>query len=151
MHSAFYNLAVDGFPEIIEMTQFLLDNIVLLIVVVVAALGLLIPTINSRRYGPELLPQDAVRLINHKQAQLVDVRKPAEFKRGHISGAVNIPSDVIQGKLDRLDRNRPVILVDGMGSSSRTCARLLRGIGFKEVFVLEGGLVSWTKENLPLE
>ena len=41
--------------------------------------------------------------------------------------------------------------MDNMGSASRTAAKLLRGVGFSEVYVLEGGIVSWTKENLPLE
>ena len=134
-----------------EMTQFLLDNIVLLLVIFIAAAGLLLPVLNSRRYGPEVPAQAAVRLINQKQAQLIDVRKPADFRRGHISGALNLPADSIQNRLDCLDRNRPIVLVDNMGASSRTCARLLRGVGFNDVYVLEGGIVSWTKENLPLE
>ena len=133
------------------MTQFLLDNIVLVLVILISASGLLIPMLNARRYGPELTPQQAVALINHKRAQLVDVRKPADFKRGHVTGAVNLPSDQIQNNLNRLDRARPVILMDNMGSASRTAAKLLRGVGFSEVYVLEGGIVSWTKENLPLE
>ena len=125
------------------MTQFLLDNIVLVLVILISAAGLLIPMLNARRYGPELTPQQAVALV--------DVRKPADFKRGHVTGAVNLPSDQIQNNLNRLDRARPVILMDNMGSASRTAAKLLRGVGFSEVYVLEGGIVSWTKENLPLE
>lgn len=133
------------------MTQFLLDNIVLVLVILISAAGLLVPMLNARRYGPELSPQQTVSMMNNKRAQLVDVRKPADFKRGHVTGALNLPADAIQNKLDRLDRSRPVILMDNMGSSARTCARLLRGVGFQEVYVLEGGIVSWTKENLPLE
>ena len=47
------------------MTQFLLDNIVLVLVILISAAGLLIPMLNARRYGPELTPQQAVALINH--------------------------------------------------------------------------------------
>ena len=133
------------------MLSFILDNVLLLTVIVLTIVALLLPAFMQRRYGPQITPQEATKLINKEHAQVIDVRKPADFKRGHVTGAVNLPSDQIQNNLNRLDRARPVILMDNMGSASRTAAKLLRGVGFSEVYVLEGGIVSWTKENLPLE
>lgn len=133
------------------MTQFLIDNAMLLAVIVISVVALVLPIINAKRYGPEVSPAQATVLINHKKAQLIDVRKPVDFRKGHVPGARNIPVDQIQNALGQLDRERPVVLVDQTGGASRVPARLLRGVGFKEVYILENGLLGWIKEKMPLE
>lgn len=133
------------------MSQFLTDNILLILIIVISAGGLLMPYVNRRRYGPEVTPAEATRLINHENAQVVDVRKPAEFRKGHIANSINMPADVIQNRLGELKKDRPVILVDASGQTSRLPARLLRGVGFEKVFVMENGLLAWQKESMPLE
>ena len=46
------------------MSQFLIDNSLLIVVIAVSVLGLLIPVINTRRYAPEVSPAQATELIN---------------------------------------------------------------------------------------
>ena len=41
------------------MSQFLIDNSLLIVVIAVSVLGLLIPVINTRRYAPEVSPAQA--------------------------------------------------------------------------------------------
>lgn len=132
------------------MQQFLLDNILLIGVIVVSAGGLIFQGFLKKSTGPVGTPADVTALINRKNAQVIDLRKPDEYKKGHIATAQNIPLDQIQNYLGQIDKNRPVVLVDKTGSLSRTAARLLRGVGFKEVYVLEGGLVEWKKADMPL-
>ncbi len=132
------------------MQQFLIDNILLIGVIIVSAGGLIFQSLSQKRSGPSVSPGDATTLINRKNAQIIDLRKPEEFKKGHIANSQNIPGDKIQNVLGQIDKSRPVLLVDKMGSFSRTAARLLRGVGFAEVYILEGGLVEWQKNNLPL-
>ena len=133
------------------MLQFLQQNLMLLAVIVIALIALLLPMLNAKRYAPEVSPKNAIDMINKRKAQVIDVRKPAEFKRGHIAGSVNYPADHIQNVLKELDRTRPVILIDQTGAGSRPVAKLLRGVGFAEVYILETGLIGWLKEKLPLE
>ena len=97
--------------------------------IAVSVLGLLIPVINTRRYAPEVSPAQATELINRQGAQIVDVRKAADFAKGHIANSRNIPADQIQNEFGKLKRERPVILVDQTGAGSRPVARLLRGVG----------------------
>lgn len=94
------------------MSQFLIDNSLLIVVIAVSVLGLLIPVINTRRYAPEVSPAQATELINRQGAQIVDVRKAADFAKGHIANSRNIPADQIQNEFGKLKRERPVILVD---------------------------------------
>lgn len=131
--------------------QFLSDNVLLVAVMLLSALALALPYLTSKRYGPSVNPQEATYLINKKNAQIVDVRKAADFRKGHLPNAVNMPHDQLQNLFKQLDRKRPVILVDQSGATSRRCALQLRNVGFQEVFVLDGGLVDWVKGNLPLE
>lgn len=131
--------------------QFLIDNILLIAVVIVALMGLMLPMINNRRFGPEVTPAQATELINRHSAQVIDVRKAADYSKGHIANARNIPADQIQHALGQLDKERPVILVDKTGAGSRPIARLLRGVGFKQVSILEHGILGWQQAKMPLE
>ena len=129
------------------MSQFLIDNSLLIVVIAVSVLGLLIPVINTRRYAPEVSPAQATELINRQGAQIVDVRKAADFAKGHIANSRNIPADQIQNEFGKLKRERPVILVDQTGAGSRP----LRGVGFQRVTILERGIVGWLQAKMPLE
>ena len=131
------------------MNAFLLDNILLIAIICVCVVSLAWPYVAKRRWGPEVDNRSATELINHKNAQIVDLRDPADFKKECIARSVNIPADRIQYELGKLDKTRPVLLVDDDGRRSRMASPLLRGTGFKEVFILAGGLNAWRTAKLP--
>lgn len=131
------------------MNAFLLDNILLIAIICVCVVSLAWPYVAKRRRGPEVDNRSATELINHKNAQIVDLRDPADFKKECIARSVNIPADRIQNELGKLDKTRPVLLVDDDGRRSRMASPLLRGTGFKEVFILAGGLNAWRTAKLP--
>lgn len=131
------------------MNAFLLDNILLIAIICVCVVSLAWPYVAKRRWGPEVDNRSATELINHKNAQIVDLRDPADFKKECIARSVNIPADRIQNELGKLDKKRPVLLVDDDGRRSRMASPLLRGTGFKEVFILAGGLNAWRTAKLP--
>ena len=131
------------------MNAFLLDNILLIAIICVCVVSLAWPYVAKRRWGPEVDNRSAPELINHKNAQIVDLRDPADFKKECIARSVNIPADRIQNELGKLDKTRPVLLVDDDGRRSRMASPLLRGTGFKEVFILAGGLNAWRTAKLP--
>ena len=131
------------------MNAFLLDNILLIAIICVCVVSLAWPYVAKRRWGPEVDNRSATELINHKNAQIVDLRAPADFKKECIARSVNIPADRIQNELGKLDKTRPVLLVDDDGRRPRMASPLLRGTGFKEVFILAGGLNAWRTAKLP--
>lgn len=131
------------------MNAFLLDNILLIAIICVCVVSLAWPYVAKRRWGPEVDNRSATELINHKNAQIVDLRDPVDFKKECIARSVNIPADRIQNELGKLDKTRPVLLVDDDGRRSRMASPLLRGTGFKEVFILAGGLNAWRTAKLP--
>lgn len=76
------------------------------------------------------LPREAVTLL--------DVRTPAEFARGHIDGAINIPLDSLRRGTARLDADKPVYVNCHSGLRSYLACRLLTQRGF-DCYNLSGG------------
>lgn len=133
------------------MSQFIVQNALLIIIAVIAAVSLAMPLINTRRFGPMVSSEQAVSLINKQNALVVDVRAQKDFKRVRIANSVNIPANEIQNRLGELSKGRTIIVVDNSGNMSAAASKLLRGVGFTKVYVLDSGLVGWMRDKLPLE
>ena len=133
------------------MSQFIVQNALLIIIAVIAAVSLAKPLINTRRFGPMVSSEQAVSLINKQNALVVDVRAQKDFKRVRIANSVNIPANEIQNRLGELSKDRTIIVVDNSGNMSAAASKLLRGVGFTKVYVLDSGLVGWMRDKLPLE
>ena len=133
------------------MSQFIVQNALLIIIAVIAAVSLAMSLINTRRFGPMVSSEQAVSLINKQNALVVDVRAQKDFKRVRIANSVNIPANEIQNRLGELSKDRTIIVVDNSGNMSAAASKLLRGVGFTKVYVLDSGLVGWMRDKLPLE
>jgi rhodanese-related sulfurtransferase len=83
------------------------------------------------------------------QVQLVDVRDDSEWQAGRIEGAVHIPEDDLEDRLDEIDRSRAVITVCRAGTRSDDAAEWLRGQGF-DAQSLDGGMLAWKWAGLPI-
>ncbi len=85
--------------------------------------------------------------------QLVDVRTLEEFNNGHLANAQNIcvTDDDFQKKLVDLDKNKPVYLYCRSGKRSAKAAKLMKELGFKEIYDMEGGYTSWEEHGFETE
>lgn len=83
--------------------------------------------------------------------QVVDVRRPEEYSAGHLPGAVLAPLGEDDASLDRLDPERPTVLVCGTGYRSSAAAKFLRDRGFRRLANLVGGTDAWVQAGLPYE
>jgi rhodanese-related sulfurtransferase len=81
--------------------------------------------------------------------QWIDVRSPGEFSAGHIPGAVNIPMEQIESRIDDLLPGVPIVLICQAGKRARLVAGLLEPCR-KDLTVLEGGTAAWNAAGLPL-
>ena len=89
------------------------------------------------------------QLRSHTPAQLVDVRSSSEFASGHIRGAVNIPMDQIEARLDDLVLDHPIVLICQTGKRARMTAGLLEPC-HRQIAVLEGGTKAWMDAGFPV-
>jgi rhodanese-related sulfurtransferase len=63
-------------------------------------------------------------------AVIVDVRTAAEFKTGHIQGAINIPLDQVKSKMAELKKaNKPIITCCRSGSRSGMAKSMIHAAG----------------------
>jgi rhodanese-related sulfurtransferase len=79
--------------------------------------------------------------------QIVDVRSPAEFAGGALSGAVNLPLPRLRSLMSQLDPARPVLVNCAGGYRSIAAASMLRASGFSDVSDLLGGWNAWQAER----
>jgi len=74
---------------------------------------------------------------------LLDVRQPGEYESEHLPGAKLIPLPDLKDAFSQLDSLKPVIVYCRSGSRSLAAAQLLSGLGFDEIYNLEGGIMGW--------
>lgn len=74
-------------------------------------------------------------------AQVLDVRTPQEYAKGHIQGAVNINylDHDFQEKLKQLDFNKPVFVYCAAGARSGKSCKIMETLGFTIIYDLKGG------------
>ncbi len=72
-----------------------------------------------------------------KEAVVIDVRTPAEFREGHVKGSINIPLNVIQARFFEIkEMRKSVITVCLSGGRSSQAANFLKQQGLD---VINGG------------
>ncbi len=80
--------------------------------------------------------------------QLVDVRTPDEYMSGAIEGAKNInyfSAEFLEG-INKLDKEKPVVLYCRSGRRSAKAGENLIEAGFKEVYNVKGGYLEYSKQ-----
>ncbi len=81
--------------------------------------------------------------------QLIDVREPYEYEIVHINGEL-IPMGEIADQVDKIARDKPVIMQCRSGRRSADVIRMLEEKhGFDNLYNLEGGILAWAKEIDP--
>jgi rhodanese-related sulfurtransferase len=101
--------------------------------------------------GKRLGALEAVRMINDRDPLILDLRPAADFKRGHLLNAVNLPLLKLEEKIGEYarDKARTVIVYDAF-SSSHGAVEKLRKQGYAEVYPLRGGINAWLGASLPV-
>ncbi len=78
---------------------------------------------------------------------LLDVRTAAEFSKGNIETAINIPVDEIRNRLNEIDKNKQIYIYCEAGLRGYLAQRILKQNGFDKVSNLSGGYYLWNTCN----
>ena len=134
---------------------FIEKNLFLVIVCLVSGLMLLWPLVQRLMAGAvaDVSVQQAVQLINRRDAVVLDVRDSAEYASGHIPNSRHIPAAEVEKRLKELDKlkSRPIVVSDRSGNRAAATCALLKKNGFQEVFPLKGGILGWQQAAMPIE
>ena len=63
-------------------------------------------------------------------AMIIDVRSPAEFKGGHVKGAVNMPLQSLQANMSKIPKNKAIITCCASGMRSGSAKSILKAAGY---------------------
>ena len=98
-----------------------------------------------------MLVAELAQLIGTQQVVPVDIREPQVFARAHLPHAVNLPEAEIETRLAELHMlpGEPVLYCRS-GDRSKALSEKFAAEGMPVAF-LEGGLLSWEAEGLPLD
>jgi rhodanese-related sulfurtransferase len=113
----------------------------------VREVGNFITTLPADWHG--VAPAAARAQIDAIQPFILDIREVAEFREGHIAGAVNIPLRTLPANIAQLPRDRPIIVYCRIGHRGALAIPFLRGQGYNARSLM-GGLNAWTAANLPV-
>lgn len=96
----------------------------------------------QRKYLTFLNQDDFIE--GYRKAQLIDVREPNEYERGHIRGARNIPLTQLKQSLAAIRPDKPVYLYCQTHNRSTRAAHILYKNNYDNINVLHGGFKKWT-------
>lgn len=122
---------------------------------------------NESYVSPDAMVESAARKVafikpselhelmeNYEVYTLIDVRQELEHYRGFIPGSVNIPRGSLEFNIDdpeywdgvglyEPEKDEKIILYCLKGQRSTLAAESIQKLGYKNVFVLEGGYKNW--------
>ncbi len=83
---------------------------------------------------------------------LIDVRENHEWKEMHIPRALHIPKDTLVSVIEQElpDHKRPIYLHCRGGVRSLYAANCLMGLGYQEVYSIDGGIMEWINAGYPV-
>jgi rhodanese-related sulfurtransferase len=105
----------------------------------------------------------ANELLSTGEFFLLDVRTPAEFNAEYIEGAIliplkNVPKEdsvelppekLLAQRLCEIPEDKPILVYCKSGTRSDAARDLLVDSGYRHVYNMEGGIVTWKAEGYP--
>ncbi len=84
---------------------------------------------------------------------IIDVRTPAEYKDGHLKGAVNINliSETFKEDVAKLDSSKIYLIYCRSGYRSSLAVSIMQKLEFACIYHMANGIIEWNKEGLPVE
>jgi rhodanese-related sulfurtransferase len=107
----------------------------------------------AKKISRTLATSEANSLLKNSSMTALHVGSSADFAVAHLPGSKWISRGWLELKRPSLVPNigQPILLTCRDGQSSVLAAPTLAQMGYKEVFVLDGGVQAWTRAGYPTE
>lgn len=104
----------------------------------------------ERNYASLSVEEAYDRLKESSDVYIIDVRRLDEFKKGHIRNAKNISIDGFKDRLNKIPRNKDVLIYCDTGARSIRAVRYLEVSGHEHILHMHQGMRSWKKAGYPV-
>jgi hydroxyacylglutathione hydrolase len=104
-------------------------------------------------YPLERIGQMSVHELNLRKSslQVIDVRSPGEWKKGHVPGASHIFLPQLRKRIGELDPKKPTGVYCGSGYRASLATSILKPKGFSDLWNVPGSWEAWKAAKLPVE
>ena len=136
-----------------QLMEFSANHLLLVGGFVAVLMTLVVSEVMRRMQGFKTLPPgEAVAFMNQEGARVIDVSPAAEFNKGHIIGAENVPMSRVKEPDPTLQKmlDVPLLVACKSGQTATAAANLLKRHGAGDVAVLKGGMLQWNSDNFPV-
>ena len=106
--------------------------------------------------GIELQKSDVIDIeefktyLGKEEVQIVDVRGKTEFEEGHVEAAENVFVGTLPQNLDKISKEKLVVIHCQSGDRSAIAYSVLRRNGFNNVKNYSGGMKEWREKENPV-
>ena len=82
---------------------------------------------------------------------VVDVRRDDEWVTGHVTGAIHVPIDDLNDRIDEVPQGKKVLFICAAGVRSGLACEIAASMGYdsENLYNIEDGTPSWIQANLP--
>jgi rhodanese-related sulfurtransferase len=81
---------------------------------------------------------------------ILDIRGKELKGLGRIKDVIIMPMDNVEDEYSKIPKDKKVVIVDHAGKQTNICGKFLTLKGYKDVAVLDGGMLGWKRARLPV-
>ena len=98
-----------------------------------------------------ITPQEAKTLLDETTDVVIIDLSRRFYDKGHLPGAVNLPTSNLPEAIDSLDKNATYLVYSHWTGAPLSAAELLKDAGFKNVRAIKGNFGAWVDAGFPVE
>lgn len=87
----------------------------------------------------------------NNKCQIIDVREIPEFEYVRIPGSRLIPLSEFEQKMNLIESDCSSYFLCGIGKRALKAAEFLESLGYKDLYVISGGIKAWLEAGFPVE
>ena len=98
-------------------------------------------------------PKEIQKVIEENETNVIDVRSVPERADGYIKNSIciDVQGRDFETKLCQLDKNKILILYCRSENRAAVAVSKAESLGFKDVYMIDGGITAWKNSKLPTE
>ena len=82
---------------------------------------------------------------------VLDIRSKSLYKAGSIKDCLQVQLAMLTSQVASIPKGKPIVVVDHAGKQVKTAAMYLKNEGFTDVRRMQGGMMAWLGQGLPVD